>query len=234
MTFSFSSKSASAISPQGHRTFAFILFQALACPCRGEISPETANLAQDTQAQWEALLGMGSPRLTQGFRYDTLRQYRAQGGTLEGLGMGKGLELITGENTEIQVGLPSYEWQGQRAISGGWGNDTLLGRYRFVSANEEAGNGIASGSLGIDMPMGGRFSTNSHLFTPTLSGGKGWGTQFEGFSIQGALSASIPVGETSASWWKSYAFSDSFHPTPYGHQQMGQLASRALARAGWL
>jgi phospholipase/lecithinase/hemolysin len=51
---------------------------------------------------------------------------------------------------------------------------------------------------------------------------------------EAALSASIPVGETSANWWKSYAFADSFHPTPYGHQQMSQLASRTLARAGWL
>lgn len=49
-----------------------------------------------------------------------------------------------------------------------------------------------------------------------------------------ALSRSIPVGETRADWWQSYAFSDAFHPTPYGHQQMSQLASRALARAGWL
>ena len=49
-----------------------------------------------------------------------------------------------------------------------------------------------------------------------------------------SLSSHIPVGETSAGWWQNYAFSDSFHPTPYGHQQMGQLASRTLAQAGWL
>ena len=48
------------------------------------------------------------------------------------------------------------------------------------------------------------------------------------------LSGHVPVGETSADWWKNYGFSDSFHPTPYGHQQMGQLAARALAQAGWL
>lgn len=51
---------------------------------------------------------------------------------------------------------------------------------------------------------------------------------------EAALSKSIPVGETRADWWKSYAFADSFHPTPYGHQQMSQLASRTLARVGWL
>ncbi|WP_280191424.1 SGNH/GDSL hydrolase family protein [Delftia sp. PS-11] len=51
---------------------------------------------------------------------------------------------------------------------------------------------------------------------------------------EAVLSKSIPVGETSADWWKSYSFSDSFHPTPYAHQQISQLASRTLARAGWL
>ena len=39
---------------------------------------------------------------------------------------------------------------------------------------------------------------------------------------------------TGADWWKTYAFSDSFHPTPLGHQLLAQLISRTLAQAGWL
>ncbi|PUE28880.1 SGNH/GDSL hydrolase family protein [Limnohabitans sp. Jir72] len=35
-------------------------------------------------------------------------------------------------------------------------------------------------------------------------------------------------------WWKKYAFSDGFHPTPYGHSLLAASVSRALARAGWL
>ena len=49
-----------------------------------------------------------------------------------------------------------------------------------------------------------------------------------------ALSAAPPAGVTGADWWKSYAFSDGFHPTPYGHQLLAQLISLSLARAGWL
>jgi phospholipase/lecithinase/hemolysin len=49
-----------------------------------------------------------------------------------------------------------------------------------------------------------------------------------------ALSAAPPAGTTDPNWWKSYAFSDGFHPTPYGHQLMSQLLSRSLAKAGWL
>ena len=44
-----------------------------------------------------------------------------------------------------------------------------------------------------------------------------------------------PAGATGgANWWKSYAFSDGFHPTPYGHQLLAQLISRSLSQAGWL
>ena len=49
-----------------------------------------------------------------------------------------------------------------------------------------------------------------------------------------ALSAKPPAGVTDPNWWKSYGFSDGFHPTPYAHQLTGQLISRALATKGWL
>ena len=50
-----------------------------------------------------------------------------------------------------------------------------------------------------------------------------------------ALSAAPPAGVPGgADWWKSYAFSDGFHPTPYGHSLLATSVSRALARAGWL
>jgi outer membrane lipase/esterase len=48
------------------------------------------------------------------------------------------------------------------------------------------------------------------------------------------LSGAPPTGVTDPNWWQTYLFSDSFHPTPYGHQLLGQLISRSLALAGWL
>jgi outer membrane lipase/esterase len=48
-----------------------------------------------------------------------------------------------------------------------------------------------------------------------------------------ALTAAPPAG-AGADWWRSYAFSDGFHPTPYGHQLLSQLISLELARAGWI
>nr|WP_326529524.1 SGNH/GDSL hydrolase family protein [Rhodoferax sp.] len=49
-----------------------------------------------------------------------------------------------------------------------------------------------------------------------------------------SMSANIPVGETSANWWKSYAYSDNFHPTPALHQLIGQSINLQVAKAGWL
>ena len=49
-----------------------------------------------------------------------------------------------------------------------------------------------------------------------------------------SMSVNIPVGETSANWWKSYAYSDNFHPTPALHQLIGQSINLQVAKAGWL
>jgi phospholipase/lecithinase/hemolysin len=47
-----------------------------------------------------------------------------------------------------------------------------------------------------------------------------------------ALDAHPPAG-LSAGWWTTWAFSDGFHPTPFGHQLLAASVNRARARAGW-
>lgn len=49
-----------------------------------------------------------------------------------------------------------------------------------------------------------------------------------------ALSASPPAGVADPNWWRSYAFSDGFHPTPYAHRLIYQLIARSLGQKGWL
>lgn len=49
-----------------------------------------------------------------------------------------------------------------------------------------------------------------------------------------ALSANPPGGLISGpNWWKTYLFSDSFHPTPYGHQLLADSVSAAVRAKGW-
>ena len=50
------------------------------------------------------------------------------------------------------------------------------------------------------------------------------------------LSAQTPPAGSNGSvdWWKTYAFSDDFHPTMLGYQLLTQLVTKNLATAGWL
>nr|WP_240954114.1 SGNH/GDSL hydrolase family protein [Solimonas marina] len=48
------------------------------------------------------------------------------------------------------------------------------------------------------------------------------------------LEATIPSGESSSDWWKTYVFANDFHPTPYGHQLLAEMVTDALSKAGWL
>jgi len=48
-----------------------------------------------------------------------------------------------------------------------------------------------------------------------------------------ALDAAPPAG-LAAGWWRTWAFADPLHPTPFGHQLLAASVNRALARAGWL
>jgi phospholipase/lecithinase/hemolysin len=47
-----------------------------------------------------------------------------------------------------------------------------------------------------------------------------------------ALSAKPPTGKT-ADWWKTYIFSDGFHPTPKGHELMAGEVIKAITAKGW-
>jgi outer membrane lipase/esterase len=51
-----------------------------------------------------------------------------------------------------------------------------------------------------------------------------------------SLSAQTPPsGATGgANWWKTYLFSDGFHPTNYGYQLLAQLVAKSLATKGWI
>jgi outer membrane lipase/esterase len=51
-----------------------------------------------------------------------------------------------------------------------------------------------------------------------------------------ALSAQTPPAGSNGKpdWWKTYAFSDGFHPTMHGYQLLTQLVTKNLATAGWL
>lgn len=58
------------------------------------------------------------------------------------------------------------------------------------------------------------------------------GASFTSFAActASALSALQPANPN---WWKNYAYSDAFHPTPFGHELLAANIKRALKAAGW-
>ncbi|MET4576018.1 SGNH/GDSL hydrolase family protein [Ottowia thiooxydans] len=71
---------------------------------------------------------------------------------------------------------------------------------------------------------------------PTGVGSDGLPTYTFATCTAASLSAMTPPAGSSggANWWTTYAFADSFHPTPYGYQLMAQMVTVDLAKAGWL
>ena len=138
-----------------------------------------------------------TPRLEQELRYDQSWQDRPKDVTLDSYGNAKGLELIPSSNTEIIIGLPAYQVRDNAAgRTTGWADETLLLKYRFAAANEEQGNYIVTGFLGVSLPTGSEvFTDHKTIVTPTLAAGKGWGTREAGFDIQSTVGIAIPTGD---------------------------------------
>ena len=157
-----------------------------------------SDKAKEEQPHWMTPIVTVTPRLEQEVREDFLWQPRPNGRYLTNYGGQKGLELIPTENTEIIIGIPTYQMLRTPNMpfkEAGWADENLLLKYRFLAANEEHGNYILTGFLGMTLPSGSEeFTTKKIVYTPTLAAGKGWGTRREGFDIQSTVSASIPDG----------------------------------------
>ena len=209
-----------------------------------------SDAAKESQPHWMTPLVTVTPRLEQEFRYDQAYQNRAEDVIFNNYGNGKGLEIIPLPNTEIILGIPNYLVKTSRAPTvEGWADETLLVKYRVLSANEEHGNYILTGFLGASLPTGAdAFTSHKAIITPTLAGGYGWGTREQGFNIQSTVGVAIPVANegaigTTTSWNTSFqahvakfwpeleANYTSYHDGPHaGHEQLALTAGVIAGR----
>ena len=157
---------------------------------------ERSDRAKESQPHWMTPVLTVTPRLEQEYRYDQLWQGRPNGVNVQNYGLNKGLELIPTEHSEIILGVPGYVKEtGPKEDKQGFADASLLLKYRFLSANEENGNYILTGFLGVTVPTGSdEFTTGHTIFTPTIAAGKGWGTRERGVDIQTTLGISLPDG----------------------------------------
>jgi len=169
--------------------------------------------AKEYQPHWITPLATVTARLEQEVRIDVSRQYMNSGLDYTNYVGSKGLELIPTENTEVIINLPNYQTRDVRNATGaskltyenhGWQDETVLFKYRLLSANEESGNYIVTAFLGAAFPTGydgltssGKattYSNHKEIYTATLAAGKGWGDRESGLSMQSTLGFSEVVG----------------------------------------
>lgn len=137
----------------------------------------TVDKTLEEQPHWVCPLVTVFPQLVEEYRYDEIVQNKVGGVTLSNDGGGvRGLELIPSEHVEILIGQPGYmNLQTPQTTISGWTDETLLMKYRFLAANEENGNYVVSGFMGVSLPTGSTpFTQNATVTTPTLAVGKGW------------------------------------------------------------
>jgi hypothetical protein len=148
---------------------------------------------QAEQPHWITPLTTITPRLEEELRYDQSWETTSSGTRLTSFGYGKGLELIPAENVEVILGIPAWQSRNKSDEHDGFADESFLFKYRLASANEDNGNYIVTGFLGLQVPTGSiDNSTHHYTVTPTIASGKGWGD----FDIQNTLGIGIPDNGT--------------------------------------
>ena len=151
-----------------------------------------ASDIQSKQPSWSVPLNQPYPMLIQVFRFDFTRQITPTHTDTLNYGLSKGLNLIPGFNSEVDVYPPPY-FEHHSAVRDGFGDPTFGYKYRILSANEKQGDYMLSAQLFATIPTGSYSNGNpAAVLTPTLEGGKGFGN----FDIISTLGGTLPTSDT--------------------------------------
>jgi hypothetical protein len=140
------------LSHRHNRMFIFLFVALLtlclnAPPCRAQTSGSSFGSAiadyfadwfprvtriQNEQPHWITPVVTVTPRLEEEFRYDQSWQANQKGVSTDNFGLGKGLELMPFQNTEVILGIPNWVahngaiQRGKDAKTDGWADETFL------------------------------------------------------------------------------------------------------------
>lgn len=154
-----------------------------------------ATKTQAAQPKWAVPMFSPFPVLAQVFRSDFTRQRTSAGESDWHFGSGKGFNLIPFANTQIDILVPGWITHGG-SQQDGFGDMTLLGKYRLLSRTERQGNYILSGQLAWNIPTGSyKNGAPSSVLHPSVIGGKGFGK----FAMFSSLGGGLPTSKVSTS-----------------------------------
>lgn len=148
------------------------------------------SATQAKQPAWAVPLVTTYTGLIQVARTDIVRQIAPALTTTWNYDNSKGLNLVPWANTELAFNLPPYIQHNTTAVNG-FGDVSLLGKYRILSGNAQHGNYTLSAWVLATIPTGSykNGSTDASV-APTLGAGKGFGK----FDVQSTLGATLPTG----------------------------------------
>jgi hypothetical protein len=150
---------------------------------------------RDTLAQqpsWPIPLVTASSGLLQVVRTDFVRQIAPAGTDTWNYGNTKGVNVVPWYNVEFDVLPPPYIQHNSKAEDG-FGDFSMLLKYRLAAGNEANGNYSVSFSTTGTLPTGSyKNGSLAATISPTLCAGKGFGR----FDVQSTVGAILPAGDT--------------------------------------
>ncbi|MGO9405255.1 MAG: transporter [Terriglobales bacterium] len=153
------------------------------------------NRVRDTLAQqpsWPIPVVTASSGLLQVMRTDFVRQITPAGTDTWNYDNAKGFNVVPWYKVEFDALLPPYI-QHNSKVEDGFGDVSLLLKYRLAAANAENGNYSVSFSLAGTMPTGSyKNGSLAATISPTVCAGKGFGR----FDVQSTLGAILPANDT--------------------------------------
>ncbi len=151
------------------------------------------SATQAKQPSWPPPLISPYPMLIQVFRADFTRQITPALTDTWNYGAGRGLNLIPGFNSEVDVYYAPYLQHNTPKVKDGFGDVGFLYKYRILSKNEGQGNYMLSAQLAATIPTG-SYSNGSpdSSVSPTLLSGKGFGK----FDVISCLGGTLPTEQT--------------------------------------
>jgi len=174
---------------------------------------------QNEQPHWVTPLVTVTPRLEQEFRTDFVRQTNAKLQDTWNLGNSKGLEIIPFSRIELLFNLPPF-FDHDTGAKDGFGDVSFNSKARLFSRNEEHGNAIVTGYLAATVPTGKNGNGSCcAVVTPSIGGGKGWGT----FDLTTTFGGSLPVSNAHGLG----------HTVTWNNVAQYRLAKTGVARLFW-
>jgi hypothetical protein len=147
------------------------------------------------QPAWITPLVAPDPRLVQYAKLSFANQYTSTGTQTVSYGNNRGVGVIGGNRYEFDFIPPSYVQHNSKA-SDGFGDTSMLVKYRIVSGNAEHGNFIVTALLSHC------FATGSHAngaktdsYGPAVVGGIGFGRHFQ---VESSAGGTLPTGKIAA------------------------------------